>query len=457
MKILVAEDEDANRRGIEVFLKTQGHEAVGARNGKEALAFCQQNDFDLIISDVMMPQLDGLGFLQKLKELSYDIPVIMITAFASIENAVQAMKIGAEDYLSKPLNLEELKIKINKIQNKIDLFKENKKLKEKLSQLEFPDMIGVSKAIKDIQKRIVRVAADPVVAVVIYGESGTGKELVARTIHNRSERSQKPFIAINCAAFQDALLESELFGHKRGAFTGAYHDKKGIFQVADQGTLFLDEISEMSSHMQAKLLRVLQEHTFQPVGSTDTIRVDIRVVGASNKDLHAMVEKELFREDLFYRLNVVEINLPPLRERQEDIALLISHFLEQSNARREKTIKISSNVFKLLQNYIWPGNIRELENLIQMLVVTCEDYEVSKSDLPERITNNIGSFTEKWNNGWKQHEYKFALSQVTQEFEQEYLTYHLNKNLGNISRTADSIGLSRVALHKKIKLLGIKI
>lgn len=451
MHILLAEDDDANRRGIEAFLKIHKHTVKSVVNGVDALACVQQDHFNLLISDVMMPEMSGLQLLQKLNELSISLPMIVITAYATIEDAVKAMKFGAEDYLSKPLNLEELLIKINRLQKKLDLVSENQELKSRLDQYEFPDMIGGSKAMESIKQKIVRVAADPDISVMIYGESGTGKELVARNIHRRSPRAKRPFVAINCAALPDELLESELFGHKRGAFTNAVQDKKGILLTADKGTLFLDELSEMSQRMQAKLLRVLQEHTFQPLGSTQTVAVDIRIVGASNQNLYNLVQDGKFREDLYYRLNVVEINLPPLRERGEDIPILIQHFLEKFQKGKNYDLKIANSAYKILQNYAWPGNIRELENLVKMLTVTCDAPQITAAHLPERILNTGRPKENEWQPDFMKQNFKIALQAITEKFEREYLKHHLSEHNGNISKTAAAIGLSRVALHQKIK------
>ncbi len=451
MNILIAEDENAVRKGIEVFLKAQKHDVISVENGRKAFEMCQHKYFDLIISDMQMPEMTGFELLSELRKLSNQIPVIIITAFASVEDAVAAVKSGAEDYLTKPLNLQELLLKVQKIQDKVDLINENELLKFKLDKLEFPEMIGICTPMRTVQQMIIKVANDPDVSAMIYGDSGTGKELVARTIHSRSDRSQKPFVAVNCAAFSDELLESELFGHKKGSFTGAHKDKQGLFQAANKGTFFLDEVSEMSPRMQAKLLRVLQEYKIQPVGSTEIIDIDVRIISASNKDLHELVGKDEFREDLYYRFNVIEIKIAPLCERYEDIPLLLHHFLERYNLMRDKNIKFSKNVVSALQEYSWPGNVRELENLVQMLAVTTDSELVQKDDLPEKYIINSKNIFSEWDVICEKNDYKKALNTVILKFEKIFLTHHLKRNLGNISKTAEAIGLSRVALHKKIK------
>jgi DNA-binding NtrC family response regulator len=384
MRILLAEDDDATRKGILMFLRGEGYEVTPASGGLEALSCLGRERFDFIISDIRMPGMDGLALLERLRADALQIPVIMMTAFATVEQAVKALQSGADDYLVKPLNLDELLMRIRRIEAKLSLIRENRNLKDRLQRLESPRMVGAGKSIQEVHKAIARLGDDPDVPVVIYGESGTGKELVARQIHSQSLRSERPFVDISCAALSDELLESELFGHKKGAFTGAYRDKQGLLQAAHRGTLFLDEVSEMSLRMQSRLLRFLQEHTVLPVGATSTTAVDTRVLGASNKKLQDLVKEGKFREDLYYRLNVVEIHLPPLRERTEDIPLLVRHFIEKYAGNRTPK-QLSHEAFSCLEKYPWPGNVRELENMIRALLVQCEADEVSLGDLPARV------------------------------------------------------------------------
>jgi two-component system, NtrC family, nitrogen regulation response regulator NtrX len=452
MRILLAEDDDATRKGIILFLRKEGYEVTSVSGGLEAISCLAREHFDLVISDIRMPGMDGLALLERMRSDALQIPAIMMTAFATVEQAVKALHAGAEDYLVKPLNLEELLVRIRRIESRLSLIRENRSLKDRLQRLESPQMVGAGESIQEVHKAIARLGDDPGVPVMIYGESGTGKELVARLIHCRSQRSEKPFVDISCAAMPDELLESELFGHKKGAFTGAYRDKPGLLQAAHRGTLFLDEVSEMSLRMQSRLLRFLQEHTVLPVGATATSAVDTRVIGASNRKLQDLVKESKFREDLYYRMNVVEIHLPPLRERTEDIPILVQHFIEKHSGSRVKK-QFSKAAYSCLEKYSWPGNIRELENMVRALLVQCETDEISLGDLPERARkaqeNNIRS------GGRQRLSYQAALRAAIADFEEEFLRHHLTKNHGNITKTADSIGLSRVAIHKKIKQYGI--
>jgi len=453
MNILLVDDEASIRRGIAAFLKMEEHSVTEASSGIEALRCCQSGCFDLVISDVRMPEMDGLSLLTSLREQGMDVPVIIMTAYATVEDAVRAVRQGADDYLTKPLNLDELQVKIKRLQWKLDLVRENRQLRERLGQLEFPDMIGISKAMRDVQHAIARVARDPDVSVMICGESGTGKELVARAVHARSPRRERRFLAINCGAFSEDLLASELFGYRQGAFTGAVRDKEGIFRAAHRGTLFLDEVGEMSPGMQTKLLRVLQERCVQPVGGTDSVAVDVRIIGASNKDLWALTRQGAFREDLYYRLNVVEIQLPPLREHPEDIPLLIEHYLNLYGETRQKPLRFAQSTHRFLQSYPWPGNVRELENMVRMLLVTCEGETVRLEDLPRQLRRTDMDRITAESDDWLDLEFRTAQKQVLRRFEANYLRHHLEKNDGNISRTAARIGLSRVALHRKLREL----
>lgn len=457
MKILIVDDDQATRKGIEFFLKNQGIEVESAENGE--VAFQKQKEVlpDMILSDVKMPEMSGLELLAKLHEHNIKIPFIIMTAFASVQDAVRAMKEGAEDYLIKPLNLEELSVKINKICQKISLVRENQTLKSRLKQFEFPEIIGISKPMQAVFQAIHRISEDPDIPVMIYGESGTGKELVARTIHIRSDRKKNPFIAVNCAAIPEELLESEFFGYKKGAFTGAISDKQGFFKAADKGTLFLDEVSEMSQRLQAKLLRVLQENKFQPVGMTEEMHVDVRVLGASNKNLRDLVEQRTFREDLFYRLNVMEVNLPPLRERNMDIQILTQHFIDKYSKESDKSQKMTKEANTVLQEYRWPGNVRELENLIRMLLVYSSKKTIDLEYFPEKMFLDKKQPDAVSKQDIQDQDYKKALSRVLEDFERDFFQTHLEKEKGNISKTAEKIGLSRVALHKKIKQYNLKI
>lgn len=456
MKLLLVDDDITIRKGIEVFLQSEGHSVITAGNGKEALAFIGEHSFDCIISDVMMPVMNGLELLEKVQSLHYDLPFIAVTAYATVEDAVKAMKNGAEDYVTKPLNLAELKIRLNRIEERIALRKEHRLLKEKLRGMEFPAMIGCSKAMRSLQSIIEKAAADPDISVYIYGESGSGKEIAAREIHMQSSRSKNPFLAINCAALPEQLLESELFGYKKGAFTGAEKDKPGLFAAANGGTIFLDEISEASPVIQAKLLRALEERKVIPLGATEPIPFDVRIISASNKNAAGLVEAGSFRNDLFYRIAVLEIYIPPLRERVEDIPLLITHFLEKENRRKEGNFNLAPETIAILSGYSFPGNVRELQNLITKLTVTAGEEIIQPNHLPEHILTKAGLSSGVWKNLFNESDFQAALQKAVEKFEREFLFLHLKKNNWNVSRTAEAIQLSRVSLHKKMQQYNLK-
>jgi DNA-binding NtrC family response regulator len=454
MKILLVEDDDATRKGIAMFLRMEGHEITATGDGAAAFEALGRQPHDLVISDIRMPGMDGLTLLGRLRQEGLAVPVLMMTAYATVEEAVKALHSGADDYLTKPLNLDELGVRIERVAARLSLIRENRSLKDRLRRVEFPEMVGGAKAMQDLRKSIGRLAEDPDVPVMIYGESGTGKELVARTIHCQSRRAEHPFMDVSCAALSEDLLESELFGYKKGAFTGAVRDKTGLLQAAHGGTLFLDEVSEMSPRMQGRMLRFLQEHTILPVGATANTAVDVRTVGASNRDLAQMVREGKFREDLYYRLNVVEIRVAPLRQRTEDIPLLIGHFLAK-HAGGRTPLRFSRELYDRLERHTWPGNIRELENLVRVLLVSCDGEEAGPGDLPSHLRGTGESTTLRDRPDWGAADFQTALHAAVAEFESGYLRYHLDRNQGNVSKTASAIGLSRVALHKKIKDYGI--
>ncbi|MCB9210532.1 MAG: sigma-54-dependent Fis family transcriptional regulator [Ignavibacteriales bacterium] len=444
MKILVIDDDHDLNRGICAFLNANKFDVTNAHNGKEAFEIFRKSHFDLILSDLQMPEMDGIELLAKVKEKN-DTPFIIMTAYASIENAVEAMKLGADDYLTKPINLQELLIRIKRSLAALEVINENLKLKQKLSKYELPEIIGESEAINDLKKLLIRISNNSDFPVAIYGKSGTGKELVARNIHFMSNRKNKPFIPINCATLNDELIQSELFGHVKGAFTGAIHNKIGLLESSEGGTIFLDEISEMSLSVQAKLLRVLQDGVVQPVGSNESKKVDVRFICASNKELPDLIIQKKFREDLYFRLNVVEIEVPSLSARKSDIPILIKHFFKKYNHSEKYFDK---ETLQLILDYDWPGNIRELENLIRMEIVTTNSQIIRKEDLPKKYFQHK-NITDNDNLNFEE-EYKPAYNKVVSSFEKKYLTYHLKKNNFNVSQTADLINLSRVSLHKKI-------
>ena len=454
MRVLIAEDDAVNRKGIETFLKSRKFEVQAVDNGQDAFDSCINSKPDLLISDVKMPGMTGLQVLTKLRKQGNEIPILIMTAFATVQDAVEAMKLGANDYLTKPLNLAELLLKIEKIKDRQSLIDENKDLKEQLNKIKFPEMVGTSIKIESIRQQISNAAGNPDIPVMVYGQSGTGKELVARSIHVKSARANGPFVAVNCAAIPDSLIESELFGYKKGAFTGAFQDKKGLFQSAQNGTLFLDEVSEMSVRMQAVLLRALQEQIVYPLGDTVSFKLNVRIIGASNQDLKSLVAKHQFREDLFYRLNVVEMTVPSLAERKEDIPLLIDHFID-SYADPQTNVEFTKELIAGLQNRDWPGNIRQLENAVRTILVMSKSSIKDLADLPDNLKQDINAHS--WQQAISKDEHRSAVAAIVSEFEQEFIKHHLIRNNYNISQTAVSIGLSRVSLHKKIKTYNIPL
>jgi len=384
--ILVIDDEQSMRDFLAIMLKKEGHDVVTAENGNDALKAVQNEIFDLVISDVKMPGLDGIDVLKTIKDISPETVVIMITAFASTETAVEAMKLGAYDYITKPFKIDEIKLIIQKALEKRHLRNENILLKREIkSKAGFENFIGKSEPMQKVFS-LIRQVADTMSTVLITGESGTGKELVAKAIHFCSLRKDGPFVTVNCGALPETLLESELFGYMKGAFTGAVSNKQGLFEAANGGTIFLDEISATTPALQIKLLRVLQEREFMRVGGTTTIKVDTRVIAASNKNLLEEVSKGSFREDLYYRLNVLPIHLPLLHDRKEDIPLLVNYFLNKLSASRGLK-KIAPETLKLLMSYRWPGNVRELENTIERLAILASEETIHLEHVPDAMRN----------------------------------------------------------------------
>lgn len=390
-KILVVDDEQSMREFLEIALKKEGYEISSASGGKEAMKLLEKEEFDLVISDLRMHKMDGLELLSQIKNMHPEVMVIMVTAFATAETAVKAMKQGAYDYIIKPFEMDELKLIIKNALEKKNLQRENIFLKKELKKkYTFGNIIGSSPKMLEIYELIRRIA-DTKVNILISGESGTGKELIAKAIHYNSSRKDYSFVAVDCGAIPENLLESEFFGHKKGAFTGAFSDKVGLFEAAHRGTIFLDEITELPFSLQVKLLRVIQEKEFRSVGDTKTKKVDVRIMAATNRNMEEMVKAGTFREDLFYRLNVVRINVPSLRERKEDIPMLAHYFLEKYSKEIGKNIKkISNPAMEILVEYDYPGNVRELGNIIER----CVALEVSDIILPETLPaflNSVGA------------------------------------------------------------------
>jgi two-component system response regulator PilR (NtrC family) len=381
-KILVADDEQSMREFLDIMLKKEGYKVSLASNGEEVVKLIDNDLFDLVLLDIRMPKLDGISTLKKIKAIAPETIVIMITAYASADTAIKAMKEGAYDYITKPFKVEEIKLIIKNALEKITLQKENILLKQVVrDRYHFGNIIGQSPKMVVLYDLLEKVSPTKT-NILITGESGTGKELVAKAIHYNSPRKEKPFVTLNCGAIPESLIESELFGHMKGAFTDAIATKKGLFEVADEGTIFLDEISELPLLMQVKLLRVLQDKEFKRVGGTEDIRVDVRIISATNKDLEGAVKEKLFREDLFYRLNVIQIKLPPLRERKEDIPILANHFLKKYSEELNKNIsKISPETLQILLHYEYPGNVRELQNIIERAVALEGSQELTAINL----------------------------------------------------------------------------
>ena len=395
-RVLVVDDETSMRQWLQIALRKDGYEVLTAQNGREALDLLRQPDrrIDLLLSDIRMPDMSGVDVLREAKAIDPDLVVFMMTAFASTDTAVEAMRLGALDYFTKPFNVEELRLKVRQHLEVRHLKVENVLLKRALNtRHEFSSMIGRSNVMLDVF-RMVETIARTSSTVLITGESGTGKDMVARAIHYNSLRRDQPFVALNCGGLPETLLESELFGHVRGAFTGADVNKKGLIEVAEHGSIFLDEIGEMNATMQVKLLRVLQDRRFRRLGGTEEVQADIRIIAATNQDLPKLVGEGRFREDLYYRINVIPMQLPPLRERREDIPLLAAHFLEKYAVRMEKDVRsLSHEALQLLEAYGWPGNVRELENAIERSVALEQTPVVLPETLPPHICAPGGGVT----------------------------------------------------------------
>ena len=451
--ILIVEDEVKMRRILEVNLRERYHVLL-AGNGDEALSIVKGNDVNLILTDMKMPGKDGISLLHDVKEFAPSIPVILITAYGTIESAVQAMKEGAYDYILKPLKMDEIEMVVEKALSHARLIDENRSLREELkATYGFDNIISINAKMLQILELVGQIA-DSKATVLLQGESGTGKELVARAIHYSSQRSRGPFIVVNCSAIPRELLESELFGYEKGAFTGATRLKLGSFELADTGTLFLDEIGEMEKELQVKILRALEGYGFMRIGGNDCIEVDVRVITATNRDLKEAVDTGEFREDLYYRLNVVCINLPPLRERREDIPLLAAHFIEKHKGEGRRDVnEISDEAMKLVERYHWPGNVRELGNCILRGMVLAKTDRIEVGDLPEQVVE--GAITAKGfpprNTGELKVAKKREKERVVGQVEKQFIMEALRRNNGNISRSASDVGMDRRQFQNLIK------
>ncbi|MGD2086749.1 MAG: sigma-54 dependent transcriptional regulator [Candidatus Aminicenantes bacterium] len=459
-KILVVDDDVSIRNMLNIVLKKSGYGVSTADSAESALKRLQNEGFHLIISDIKMPGISGIELLKKIKTLQPEIPVIMITAFASANDAVEAMKLGAEDYITKPFNLDELKLIIEKSLYKKNIEIENIKLKSQLTEKEkFDNIVGKNHQMLKIYDLIDTISQTDS-TVLITGESGTGKELIARAIHNKSPRAHQEFISINCGALPENLLESELFGHIKGSFTDAYKDKEGLFELADGGTLLLDEIAEMSQKMQVKLLRALQERKIRRVGSNKEIKVDVRIISATNKDLMECMKNNEFRSDLFYRLNVISINIPPLRERKDDIPLLLNYFLKYYNKRFNRNIQgFEKDILALFMQYSWPGNIRELENFVERAVALEKSTFIGLNSLPTELIYNISEknqIQKEKDIAALMREGDFDFSQYIDDISKTVILKALELNNANIKKSAEMLKLNYRSMRYLVEKYNLK-
>ncbi len=447
--VLVVDDEPSILQSLSGVLSDEGYEALTAANGYEALKIIEEQSPDLVLLDIWMPGIDGIVTLKEIKRTSPFLQVIIISGHGNIETAVKATKLGAYDFIEKPLSIEKVIVAISNALKFRRLEEENRLLKRRT--LGKSRITGGSPSIKALKQQIAVVA--PTDAwVLITGENGTGKELVARTIHQMSNRAEYPLVEVNCAAIPEELIESELFGHEKGAFTSANSKKRGKFELADGGTVFLDEIGDMGLKTQAKALRILQEQKYERVGGTRTLKVNVRVIAASNKNLEEEIAKENFREDLYFRLNIVPIEVPPLRNRTEDIPLLVEEFLNTfSKDDRLESKEMTPEAIHLLQNYHWPGNVRELKNLLERLIIMTSDKIIDVKDIPEPYAQTKTARKDS------SLFLSASLKEAKKEFEKIYLIRKIEENRGNISRTAEAIGIEKSHLHKKIKAYGINL
>ena len=447
-KILIVDDDASHRQMIQVVLSAEGYEIHEAEDGETAISNVTNRFYDLILMDIRMTGISGIDALKEIKNLSPGIPVVIMTAYASVDTAVDALKAGAYDYITKPLDIDELKLLVEKALRFHHLEQENLQLKERLDdRFDFSKIIGRSRAMQSVFETISLVAPSEA-TVLITGESGTGKELIANAIHQNSPRKNRPLIKVNCAALQENLLESELFGHEKGAFTGAVARKKGRFQLAHHSSIFLDEIAEMAPVTQAKILRVLQEREFEPVGGTNTFKVDTRLIAATNKNLEEEIRAGRFREDLYYRLNVVRVDVPPLRDRQDDIPLLADFFLKSYAEKNRKLLKgFTPRAVDLMMRHEWPGNVRELENIVERAVIMARGEMITPMEFPEILKGLDDEIKETSVN--------LEPGRTLKEVEKSMILRTLEETGGNRTHAADILGISRRTLQLKLKEYGI--
>jgi two-component system nitrogen regulation response regulator NtrX len=439
--ILIVDDEEGIRESLGDILEDEGYEVITAGTGKDALNMIDHESPDIVFLDIWLPDRDGIEILEELHSSGKGLPVVMISGHGTVELAVKATKIGAYDFLEKPLSLERVLLTTQRALERGKLEKEFRELKDNISQKW--KLIGQSPEIKRLRSQI-EMVSQSASRVLVSGESGTGKELVARLIHEKSPRRNNPFIEVNCAAIPHELIESELFGHEKGSFTGAYERKRGKFELADRGTLFLDEIGDMSLQTQAKVLRVIETQEFQRVGGNKNIRVDVRIIAATNKELADEIAKDKFREDLYFRLNVIPINVPPLRERKQDIPLLAEYFLEslaQEYGRPKK--KIPKSALDLFKKHDWPGNVRELKNAMERLIIMTSEETITERDITFHNMGSTDYFSLK------------TLREAREAFEKDFILRKLHENNWNISKTSEVLQIERSNLHRKIKAYGL--
>ena len=447
-KILVVDDDMSLRKMLEAVLTDDGYDVKEADDGQHAIEFVEEQFYDLILMDIRMTRMGGIEALKRIKKLSPGIPVIIMTAYASVETAREALKSGAFDYLTKPLDIDELKLIVQRALRHHQLEQENRYLRERLDdRFDFSNIIGNSRPMKNLFETLAQVAPTDA-TVLITGESGTGKEIVANAIHQNSPRCHKPMIKVNCAALPETLLESELFGHEKGAFTGATNRTRGRFQLAHKSTIFLDEISEMTPATQAKILRTLQEREVEPLGSSSTVKIDTRIISATNKDLENEIREGRFRDDLYYRLNVVRTEIPPLRKRREDIPLLADFFLKQYVEKNRKLVKgFTPRAMDAIMRHDWPGNVRELENLVERAVIMTRGDMITLDEFPNTINHPFSEIDEVKD--------ELSTGRTLKDAEKEIIIRTLEETGGNRTHAAKILGISRRTLQLKLKDYGI--
>ena len=448
MKVLIVEDEKIKRITLADALLKEGYDVMVSENPIEALNIFKEREFDVVITDIRLPQMDGLDFLKEIKTLKPDTTAIVMTAYATVDTAIKAMKLGAYDYITKPFSSEELILILERLKDFRRLIEENIKLKQEITKrYSFGNIVGKSKKMRDVYELIETVAPCDATTLIV-GESGTGKELIANAIHYNSPRKDKPFIKFSCAALAETLLESELFGHERGAFTGAIKERKGRFELANSGSIFLDDIDDIPLSMQSKLLRVLQEKEIERVGGTKTIKTDIRIICATKVDLLKLAKQGKFREDLYYRLNIVPINLPPLRERKEDIPILVEYLLNKYSSKGEKKT-FCPEAMKLLINYDWPGNVRELENVVERIVTLTRSNDIRLEDLPDFLMASPEKLCDRHLIDIMEEAASFE--DMIKDMEIRLLTLALEKASGNKSEAARILKMKRETLRDKVE------